>query len=432
MKKYKVKGVNEYYYHHQLDNGLNVYLIINRNSRAVYFSFLTKFGSNMIDFKRKNEKKFQHIRPGTAHFLEHQLFSRPDDSSAFEHFIKIGADNVNAGTSYLSTEYVASTTKNYYKCLSYLIDYVQDPYFSDAGTKKEKGIIIEELKMGKDSTNESIYNEIMNQLYHHDNNKNPIIGYEEDINNTTTEELQLAYDYFYHPSNMVLFVAGNINVKKTLDLIISNQSAKKYTKKEEIVVQKNNEPDSVVSKNGEIKLNVESPRFNIAYKIPLTNFKSLNINDADILFYLEAIVYSNIGPSTEFHQYLFDQKLIMKNIDYLIELGSQHVIILINAETKYVKKVSDLITNKINNMLLNEVDFNRFKKAKTSKYINMFDYPGAVIDSFVTDIIILNEIDADYYDLLNDSNYDIALNVLNKITLDNYLTLTVKPIKHNK
>src|SRR5699024_12032600 len=57
----------------------------------------------------------------------------------------------NASTSSTKTAYLFSATDHIEKNISLLLDYVQEPYFSDESVEKEKGIIVQELKMYQDN-----------------------------------------------------------------------------------------------------------------------------------------------------------------------------------------------------------------------------------------------------------------------------------------
>ena len=55
-----------------------------------------------------------------------------------------------------------------------------------------------------------------------------ILGTEESIMATTYEDLRLAYDTFYHPSNMNLIVVGNFDPQALLAVIEANQARKRF------------------------------------------------------------------------------------------------------------------------------------------------------------------------------------------------------------
>ncbi len=128
----------------QLDNGMEVVLIPMAFQKS-YAVLTTDFGSIDQSFTNSDQKVVT-LPAGCAHFLEHKLFEK-EDHDAFDLFGELGADS-NAFTSYTQTSYQFSTTMNLHRCLAILLDFVQKPYFSTQGVKKEQGIIGQEIGAG--------------------------------------------------------------------------------------------------------------------------------------------------------------------------------------------------------------------------------------------------------------------------------------------
>ena len=60
--------------------------------------------------------------------------------------------------------------------------------------------------------------------------------------------LETCYNTFYHPSNMMLFVVGNINADTAINVIRENQAKKNFETAQPIICQKNIEPCKVKTK----------------------------------------------------------------------------------------------------------------------------------------------------------------------------------------
>lgn len=82
-------------------------------------------------------------------FLEHKLFEK-EDGDVFQQFSRQGA-SANAFTSFTRTAYLFSSTSNVEENLETLVDFVQDPYFTEKTVEKEKGIIGQEINMYDDN-----------------------------------------------------------------------------------------------------------------------------------------------------------------------------------------------------------------------------------------------------------------------------------------
>ena len=67
-----------------------------------------------------------------------------------QHLLHNGA-SANAFTSFDRTAYLFSSTDRIQTNLTTLIDFVQNPYFTDENVEKEKGIIGQEITMYQDN-----------------------------------------------------------------------------------------------------------------------------------------------------------------------------------------------------------------------------------------------------------------------------------------
>src|SRR5690625_7094384 len=88
------------------------------------------------------------VQYGVAQFLEHKLFEK-EDRDVFADFGRQGA-SPNAYTSFTNTAYLFSATDNIEQNVETLLDFVQEPYFSEQSVEKEKGIIKQEIMMYDD------------------------------------------------------------------------------------------------------------------------------------------------------------------------------------------------------------------------------------------------------------------------------------------
>ena len=155
LEKKEYTQFGETIYSEELDNGLKVKLLSKKSFHKVYGIMSTNYGSADNEFVPYGKKDMKVYPAGIAHFLEHKLFEKKD-YDAFELFGKYGADS-NAFTSFTRTSYLFSATQNIEKCVEILLDFVQEPYFSEESVKKEQGIIGQEIKMYDDDSGWQLY-----------------------------------------------------------------------------------------------------------------------------------------------------------------------------------------------------------------------------------------------------------------------------------
>src|SRR5690625_1046070 len=132
----------------KLDNGLQVYLIPKQEVTKSYALFMTNYGSVHRSFIPIGRQEEITVPDGIAHFLEHKLFEK-EQYDVFSLFMKQYA-SPNAYTSFTKTAYLFSATNKIEKNVETLLDFVQEPFFSDESVEKEKGIITQEIYMYED------------------------------------------------------------------------------------------------------------------------------------------------------------------------------------------------------------------------------------------------------------------------------------------
>ena len=101
----------------------------------------TRFGSAHLQY-RSGGRLFV-LPPGTAHFLEHQLFKNEDGDVDYQ-FAALGAAS-NAYTEFDRTVYHFRTAEHFPEALALLLDFVQRPYFAAESVENERSIIAQEI-----------------------------------------------------------------------------------------------------------------------------------------------------------------------------------------------------------------------------------------------------------------------------------------------
>ncbi|RJP02100.1 insulinase family protein [Exiguobacterium sp. RIT452] len=262
MEQFTYHDTDETVFFEQLDNGLAVYLLQKKGYEKTYATFTTRYGS--IDNRFKTGDDWVQVPDGIAHFLEHKMFES-EKGDVFQEFGRLGA-SANAFTSFSRTAYLFSATSLIEQNLETLIDFVQDPYFTPESVEKEKGIITQEIQMYQDNPGWRLFFGLIESMYAKHPVRIDIAGTPESIDQITADDLYTCYRTFYHPSNMVLFVVGNIDPAETLALIKANQAKKNYSDRPAIERDYGVEPNAVAKKRFELELDVKTPKVLIGYK----------------------------------------------------------------------------------------------------------------------------------------------------------------------
>lgn len=381
MEKIYFETLKETLYHEKMDNGLEVYLLPKPGFEKTYGLFSTKFGAIDTKFVPINQDQMIKVEDGIAHFLEHKMFDM-NGSDASDEFAKLGA-STNAFTSSSRTAYLFSTTTNEYPCIELLLDFVQKLEITPESVEKEKGIIGQEIKMYDDDPDWRVYFGSIQNLYNNHPVAVDIAGTVETVNNTTKEMLELCYNTFYHPSNMMIFIVGNIEADKAMSVIKENQAKKNFNLAKEIVCQKNIEPCDIKTKENILTMDVEMNKIIVSIKIneilddPKLKIKrELAINLLfDLLFSKSAKLYNEWltkGIINDSFSANFTQER-----DYaFIQIGCD----CDDYET-LKEHIFDLIRN-FNNIEISKKDFERIKKKNIGLFINLFNGPESIANLF--------------------------------------------------
>ncbi|MFA5603598.1 MAG: pitrilysin family protein [Bacilli bacterium] len=414
-------------YYEKLDNGLEVYIVPKSNVNNIHVTFSTKYGSKHSEFVPFNSKKMMKVPDGIAHFLEHKLFEQKDGTDPFTFYTERGAD-ANANTSNHKTTYLFSGSTNVIENLNYLLDFVQDPYFTDENVSKEKGIIEQEIKMYADNPFYVIYEKSLYNSFHKNPIRIPIAGTVKSINMITKEVLYLCYNTFYHPSNMFVVVTGNVEPDSIMKVIKQNQSKKEISKKNSpIKLKQYNEPDTVVKEQEILKMNVSIPKIAYNYKFNLTKVKEipkLTVRDY-ILLYFEI----KFGETSSFNEVLKDSEIINENLDYTIVFDDTHALLVIMADTKKTDELIEKIKKEIVNFNIDEADFERKKKSFISAYIYMSDSIYRINNKIMGNVINEGKVLTNDYDDIKNMTFTDLKKVIDSLVFDNSNYVIIKPKK---
>lgn len=400
-----------------LSNGLKVYIIPKKEVNNIYVTFTTKYGSNIVEFVPNGEKDYIKVPLGIAHFLEHKMFEQEDDIDVFNFFSERGSD-ANANTNNKKTTYLFSGPNFFKENLEFLLDYVQKPYFTDENVEKEKGIIIQEMKMYQDDPYSKLYEAILDASFINNNTKYPIIGTEDSVNSITKEDLYACYKTFYHPSNMVLVVTGNVNPEETIEIIEANQNKKEFKKPEKIKVKEYNEPDNVDAKKKIITANVTLPKVSINYKININNIKNIPLRKK--LLYLSILFDSKFGGTSLINEKLRESKIISDSIDVSSVDADSHVLFIIMGETNKEKDFLDAIKKEMLDLTISEQELERKKKTIISSMIYASDSIMRINHKIMNDYLKYGDIIDNNYDEVKSLNYEEFSKFIKELDVSNY------------
>lgn len=158
---------------------------------------------------------------GVSHYIEHMMFKGTDKRTArqiAEDMDRIGASS-NALTGKESTcYYVKTLTSNIYEGAEILIDMILNSRFDTEEMDKERQVILEEIKMVKDTPDDDVIDTISELV----NSGNPlgrsILGTPESLNGIDRSIMREYYRRQYARNGIVVAVAGNFDEERIIKL----------------------------------------------------------------------------------------------------------------------------------------------------------------------------------------------------------------------
>jgi predicted Zn-dependent peptidase len=380
VESIRYEHLQETLYYEVMDNGLHVYVLPKPGFQKTYATFATKYGSVDNHFKVEGQAEVK-VPDGIAHFLEHKMFEEPT-GDIFATFASHGA-SANAFTSFDQTVYLFSATENIIENIQTLVDFVQNPYFTDQNVNKEKGIIEQEINMYADNPDWRVYFGLIEAMYQKHPVHIDIAGTVQSIHTITKETLYTCYNTFYHPSNMLLFVVGGVDPEQVISMVRSNQEKKNVEPQGQIQRFFEPEPEQVAEARREVKLSVSLPKCLFGFKetdVGLTGEELLRRDTTtqlmmDLLF----------GSSTRLFQKLYDEDLISDSFGHDYISSPQYAFSAIGGDTKDLDLLLIRVREEVDAIVQKGFDASNFERARKKKiggYLRMLNSPENIANEF--------------------------------------------------
>jgi predicted Zn-dependent peptidase len=159
---------------------------------------------------------------GLSHFIEHMVFKGTTNRSAEEiaRIVDSWGGHLDA---YTAKELVSFNAKVLDEQLpdafELLGDLVLNPLFDSADIEKEKGVILEELKMDVDNPEYLVHETFSRHFWKNHPLGRSIIGTKSTIRSFTRPIVQDYYQRVYEPRNIVITAAGRVEHARMVDLV---------------------------------------------------------------------------------------------------------------------------------------------------------------------------------------------------------------------
>lgn len=354
---------------YERENGHKI-VLAHKEGEMVNVSSWVKTGSINEDDKNN----------GISHFLEHLMFKGTNTYKVgeFDRMLESKGAIVNAATwkdytFYYVTLPKGAEGKDFELALNLHADMMMDPVFpyeelgapfdlndNSVTDKRERHVVIEEIRMRKDQPWTKVYNVCNYNMYTNHPYKRDVIGTPEIISQVTREDIDNYYRTFYTPKNVTTIVVGDFNHEEVLNLLCEKFDFPNRTEGAKTV----NEIDSPVSETKYIEssANVQTSYLMFGWLGPRANELK-----ASICLDLVSIIFGE-GSSSRLRQNLIEK--LPEKIFNLI--GSEHYqfkdgnnfFIQANFDSEFKEKAIELVKKELADLLANPITEDELSKAK--------------------------------------------------------------------
>jgi predicted Zn-dependent peptidase len=159
---------------------------------------------------------------GLAHFMEHMVFKGTERRSAEE--IARQMDSVGGMLdAFTSKEQICFNAKVLDEHLPIAFDVIADlvlrPKFDSEDVKKERQVVLEEIKMDMDNPEYLLHDIFTRGFWPEHPLGRPILGTPETVRQFSRDSLQKRFQHWFAPDHLVISAAGNVKHEQVLDLV---------------------------------------------------------------------------------------------------------------------------------------------------------------------------------------------------------------------
>lgn len=366
----------------KLANGLTVIIHEDKSTPMVAVNVVYNVGS----------KYEEPDKTGFAHLFEHLMFGGSINIPDFDDHIQDAGGENNAFTNTdLTNFYEVLPAENIETALWLESDRMLQLRFSKKSLDTQKKVVIEEFK-------ETCLNEPYGDMWHHLSRlcyevhpyQWPTIGKDmSHIAEATLDEVKTFFYHYYRPDNAVLVLAGNIDVKKGIELVekwFGSIPAGHYTKPNYLY-----EPPQIEFRQDILRQDVPHDAVYQGYHM------AGRMDDGFYACDLLSDVLAN-GRSSRFYQRLYKDQELFSTIDAFISGTVDPGLFIIEGKTmpgismEKAKKAIKLELDMLKNDLISEQELSKLKNSVESSLL-------------YSEVSVLNKaISLAYFEVLGDAD----------------------------
>lgn len=395
----------------ELDNGIKLIMHKFEHLNSSTLGFIVKSGSFY-----ENESN-----NGISHFIEHMLFkgTKTLNTRQLAEAIDDVGGQINAFTSKEHTCFYTKVISEHLPvAINILGDMINNSKFEEEDIEKEKGVIIEEIKMYADFPEDLVYDLLDKMIYDKIPLAYPILGRIDSVGGLNKKKLK---DYFYEkytPDNIVISLTGNFDEVKSFTLI--NEAFGSFNINS--TPAEDNYSYKLEMKSNIQVINKDIEQFNICMAFPGPSEYSDDIFPA-------MIVNNLLGGtiSSRLFQRIREEEGLSYNIESSISSFNDSGFISIYAglSREHVIKVSSLIKEELDRLKEHYITNKELEKAKEQ-------LKGSYILSLESSFNKMYEIGKNILHKKDIETPDLVIRQVNSISLNDIIDVIDKYFDYSK
>lgn len=401
-----------------LEKPLSVYTL--ENGHRVIFAYKKSPMINISSWVKTGSINENKENNGVSHFVEHLLFKGTTKYPAgvFDRKMEELGGIINAATWKDYTFYYINIPKEHYGvALEMHADMMVDalfpieeigPEFDPNGEspeeKRERYVVIEEIRMGEDNNWRKVYKNLNFSMYESHPYKREVIGTKEIIANIPQTEIARYYKTFYTPENITTIIVGEFDENDMLSLVQNNFKFKD-----------NSDIEKCIKDNTSPEFEIKNPKTIVDYSEVNTGYLMMgalcnsakNLKESIALDLISTILGD--GKSSRLYSDLIENVnnphyYQLESCHYQFKDGNNFLI-----EANFDASKKDIVINEIKAQLeklnlITEVELNKAKKRAKVNFAQDSEMVSDIADAIgywtttVEDITLANK----YLDILNE------------------------------
>lgn len=367
-------------YHHT--SGLTVKFLPRPGFSRSFAALTIPYGSIHTTFDV--EDTTYQVPAGTAHFLEHCIFSRDESGGLLGALSDYGA-SANAYTTHTHTLYYFSTVDHFSDALHLFFKTVLHPYLEMDRIATERPVIQAELNQYMDDPDTRAYMKTVEALYEHHPIRDDIGGTIDSVAAITDEHLKRVWRHFYQPAMLTLTIVGDLDERPMLEAVARLIEASARPLEHRPLARFPVPDQAAIHPRQTISMDVSAASFLLGIRDPLPMINSLK--GCELVYRQRAVRLALdclLSPVSSLYETLFRQGLIHDSFDYHYSCEESFAFLVCGGESPDPEKaalaVRDALVRSAGQALPQDL-FETQKRSAAGEFVSSLDsieYSGIV------------------------------------------------------